>query len=143
MAGGAPQRGSCMCGACKFTATPAGEGANVCHCGMCRKWTAGMFIAVECGDSLKFDDTTHVGIYRASEWGERVFCKLCGSSLVWRMQDRSSSGVSINAFDDPGQFTLTNQWFIDNKPDNYALANKTKSFSEAETIALFTQEGAG
>ena len=130
-----------MCGACSFTATPAGDGANACHCEMCRKWSAGMFMAVECGDSISFDDMTHVGIFRGSDWGERVFCKLCGSSLVWRMQDRSSSGVSIHAFEDPSQFTLRNQWFIDKKPDNYALTNETVSLTEAECIAAFAPPG--
>ncbi len=141
MADAAPLQGSCLCGACTFTAVPAGTAANVCHCGMCRKWSAGMYMAVECGDSVSFDDDTHVGIYRGSEWGERVFCKMCGSSLIWRMQDRSSSGVAIQAFDDPSQFELTNQWFIDKKPDNYALTNDTQDFTEAQTLALFAPDG--
>ncbi len=143
MATAAPLQGSCLCGACTFTATPVGPSANVCHCAMCRKWTGGMYMAVDCGDTIVFDDMTHVGIYRGSEWGERVFCKSCGASLVWRMQDGSGSGVSIHAFDDPSQFELTNQWFIDKKPANYALANKTHEFTEAECIAMFAPEGDG
>ena len=143
MAAPAPLKGSCLCGACTFTATPVGNGANVCHCTMCRKWTAGMYMAVDCGTSVNFHDTTHLGIYRGSEWGERVFCKSCGTSLVWRMQDGSGSGVSMQAFDDPSQFVLQMQWFIDKKPDNYALVNETDTKTEAECFAMFAPVGLG
>ena len=100
-----------------------------------------MYMAVDCGTSVTFDNTDSLGVYRGSEWGERLFCKDCGTSLVWQMQDGSGAGVSIHAFDDPSQFTLTNQWFIDKKPDTYALANDTRSLTEAETMALFAPEG--
>ena len=143
MADAAPLQGSCLCGACTFTATPVSAHANVCHCGMCRKWTGGMYMAVDCGDSVQFNESDSLGSYKGSEWGERLFCKECGASLVWRTQDKQSHGVSIQAFDDPSQFELTNQWFSDKKPDNYALTNKTRDLTEAETIALFTSEGEG
>ena len=100
-------------------------------------------MSLDCGDSIVFDDMTHVGIYRGSEWGERVFCKSCGSSLVWRMQDGSGSGVSMQAFDDPSQFVLKMQWFIDKKPDSYALVNDTDTKTEAECFAMFAPEGQG
>jgi len=143
MADAAPLKGSCLCGACTFTATPAGNGANVCHCEMCRKWSAGMYMSVDCGDTVIFEDTTHLGIYRGSAWGERVFCKSCGASLVWRMQDGTGSGVSMQAFDDPSQFVLKMQWFIDKKPDNYALVNETETKTQAECFAMFAPEGQG
>jgi len=142
MAGAAPLKGSCMCGACTFTAVPAaGGGANVCHCKMCQKWAAGMYMAVDCGNSVVFDDLAHVGSYKGSAWGERLFCKTCGSSLVWQMQGGAGQGVAMHAFDDPAQFVLKNQWFIDKKPDNYALTNQTRNLTEAETIAAFAPGG--
>ena len=141
MGGGSPLKGSCLCGACTFTATPVGDRANVCHCAMCRQWTGGMFMAVDCGNSVVFDNTSHLGSYRASEWGERLFCKSCGASLVWQMQDGTGQGVSMHAFEDPAQFELNMQWFIDKKPGNYALANDTKVMTEAECIAMFAPEG--
>lgn len=141
MAQAASLQGSCLCEAVTFTATPTGDRANVCHCAQCRKWTGGMYMAVDCGNSIAFDDRTHLGSHKASEWGERLFCKLCGSSLVWQMQDGSGQGVSMHSFDDPGQFTLKNQWFIDKKPDNYALTNDTEKFTEAQCIAMFATDG--
>jgi hypothetical protein len=49
----------------------------------------------------------------------------------------------MQAFDDPSQFELTHQWFIDKKPCNYALTNKTRNLTGAETIALFAPEAQG
>lgn len=141
MADAASLKGSCLCGACTFMATPTGATANVCHCEMCRKWTGGMYMAVDCGNTVEFTKSDSLGSYKGSEWGERLFCKDCGASLVWRTQDLQSQGVSMQAFDDPSQFVLTNQWFIDKKPNNYALTNKTRDLTEAETIALFTPAG--
>jgi hypothetical protein len=108
---------------------------------MCRKWTGGMYMAVDCGNSVEFSSTHSLGSYKGSEWGERIFCQDCGASLVWQTQDGQGQGVSIHAFDDPSQFVLKNQWFIDKKPDNYALINKSRDLTGAQTIALFAPAG--
>ncbi len=135
-------KGSCMCGACTFAAIPnaAGYGAGACHCGMCRKWSGGMFMSVDCGSSVVFDEGAPVGSYKGSEWGERLFCKTCGSSLLWQTQDGQNQHVSIQAFEDPGQFEIGMQVFIDKKPANYALAAETKTMTEAEVFAMFAPD---
>ncbi len=136
----APLKGSCLCGACTFTATPSADGAGVCHCGQCRKWSGGMFLNVYCGDSIVFDDGAPLGSYKGSEWGERIFCRICGSSLVWQTQDGSHQSASIQAFDDPSQFTLTTQIFTDQKPNCYTLANETENMTEAEVFAKYAPD---
>ncbi len=135
--------GKCMCGAVTFTAapTPAGLGAGACHCGMCRKWSGGMYLSVDCGSSVVFEDGAPVGSYKGSEWGERLFCKECGSSLLWQTQDGQNQHVSIQAFEDPSQFEIGIQVFIDKKPENYALANDTKTMTEAEVFAHYMPDG--
>ncbi len=129
--------GSCLCGKCNFEAEADTATGGACHCGMCRKWSGGILTTVECGSSVKFADGAPTGTYRASEWGERIFCRGCGSSLVWQTQDGNYQHVSMQAFDDPEQFDLTMQVFIDQKPGNYALANETKTMTEAEVFAMF------
>ena len=143
MADAAPLQGSCLCGACTFTATPTvgGLGAGACHCGMCRKWSGGMYMSVDCGSSVAFVDESALGSYKASDWGERLFCTKCGSSLLWQTQDSQNQHVSIQAFDDPGQFDIGMQVFIDKKPANYALANDTKTMTEAEVFAHYMPDG--
>ncbi|MFV0358714.1 GFA family protein [Tropicimonas sp.] len=131
-----PQRASCLCGACSFSAVPVGE-AGVCHCGMCRKWSGGMFIAVQTEGGLAFEPGAPVGRYVSSDWGERVFCRECGSTLAWQSRDGSHCSVSIQVFDDPAQFPVTTEIFIDRKPGNYALANETTKMTEAQVFEMY------
>ncbi|MEJ6392271.1 GFA family protein [Gymnodinialimonas sp. 2305UL16-5] len=133
-----PQTGTCLCGACTFTAVPM-DNAGACHCGMCRKWSGGMYLSVSCED-VKIAEGAPIGIYRGSPWGERVFCRECGASLMWRSQDGAHNNVSIQAFEDPSQFELEMQLFIDKKPANYALTNQTKTMTEADVFALYAPQ---
>jgi len=104
---------------------------------MCRKWSGGTFLAVSV-DGLEFDDQTHVKVFKSSDWGERVFCGQCGSTLAWRLQKGGHAAVSVQAFDNPEEFEFAEQIFIDKKPANYGFANKTHDMTEAEVIAAFT-----
>ena len=127
--------GQCLCGAVKFTAVPKTDEMGVCHCGMCRRWAGGVFMAVSCGDQVEIEDDASLGVYVSSEWGERCFCKVCGSTLFWRMRDGSNVAVAAQAFDEPGAFKFAEEIFIDEKPSNYAFANDTKKLTAAELFA--------
>ncbi len=129
------QIGTCLCGACKFTATLPSTDAGVCHCRMCQKWSGGMFISTVCAGTAVFETGAPVAAYRGSDWGERLFCGKCGSTLMWQLQDKSIQHVSIHCFENPEQFALVLQVFHDKKPANYALKNETKNMSEAEVFA--------
>ncbi len=129
--------GQCLCGAVKFTATPVGDTMGICHCGMCRRWTGGTFMATDCGNSVVFNDEAKLGRYRGSSWGERLFCTACGSTLLWQTQDGANQHVSVHAFDVPEKFRFESQIFIDRKPDSYEFVNETKNMTEAEVVAMF------
>jgi hypothetical protein len=88
-----------------LTAAPE-LGAHACHCGNCRKWSGGKFLAVRCGTSVVFNQDAPLARYGSSDWAERVFCARCGSSLVWQMKDGSGQIVSIQAFESPGDFGI-------------------------------------
>jgi hypothetical protein len=130
--------GGCLCGAVRFTAVPGKQHEfGVCHCSMCRKWAAGPFFAVECGDTVKIEDPSKLGTYKSSEWAERSFCKQCGSVLFYRLVAMNYYVVSAEAFDNTAGFVLTSQVFIDEKPAYYDFANKTVTMTGAEVFALF------
>lgn len=129
-------KGSCLCGAVRFSATPDRMEMGVCHCSMCRKWSGGTFMAVSC-DAVEIEDETHVKAFQSSGWGERLFCNQCGSTLIWRTQDKSHSAVSAQAFDDPAAFDFTGEIFVDCKPKNFAFSNSTKKMTEAQVLAKF------
>lgn len=127
--------GHCLCGAVRFTATPQRMDMGVCHCSMCRRWSGGTFMAVDCGSSVKVEDDSRLGIYTSSDWGERVFCKSCGTTLFWRMRDGSDTVVAAQAFEDPGAFSFASQIYIDEKPENYDFANETRKMTGPEFLA--------
>lgn len=130
--------GGCLCGAVRFTASPASQTMGVCHCAMCRRWSGGTFMAVDCGQSVEIEDDDQLGIYVSSDWGERVFCKTCGSTLFWRMRDGSDTVVSAQAFDDPSVFQFTSEIFVDEQPENYAFANETRRLTGPEFVAIIS-----
>jgi hypothetical protein len=135
--------GGCLCGAVRFTAAPKDRDIGACHCGMCRRWSAGVFLGRDCGDTLKVDDATHLGAYRSSEWAERCFCRKCGTPLFYRLIAQNMHYVSAEAFDDRKGYALASQIFIDEKPAYYDFANKTHDMTGAEVFAAFAPPDPG
>ncbi len=129
--------GGCLCGAVRFTAAPAKHNYGICHCSMCRRWAAGPFLAIDCDGTVKFEKDADLGLYQSSEWGERGFCKKCGTSLFWKMRGKDHYVVSVEAFDDTSDFRLVSEIFVDEKPAHYAFANDTKKMTGAEVMAAF------
>jgi hypothetical protein len=132
--------GRCLCGAVRFTARPKSDEMAICHCRMCRRWSGGAFMAVDCSQGFEIEEDRSVGVYQSSDWGERGFCKTCGSTLFWRMRDGSSVHVSAQAFDHPEDFELTLEIFIDEKPANFSFANATKKMTGADVMTMVAGE---
>lgn len=131
--------GKCMCGAVRFTAKDLGE-ASACHCGMCRRWAGGPWIGVSAGP-IEWQDDEALEVVESSAWAERGFCRKCGSGLFYRItaegKHQGVTSVSLGALDDPKGIALTKEWFIDRKPDVYALAGDRERVTEAEIMAAF------
>ncbi|CAH1673638.1 MULTISPECIES: GFA family protein [unclassified Chelatococcus] len=136
--------GGCLCGAVRFSAVPAKQEMDVCHCGMCQRWSGGVFMAVPCAE-ITFADESALGVYPSSEWGERLFCKTCGSSLVWRMRGEPGghAAVSLQSFDDKSPFVFAEEIFIDEKPDLYSFEGDRSRKTGAEIMAEFAAQQAG
>lgn len=141
MASAQQQSGGCLCGAVRFSATPADHEVSACHCSMCRRWSAGPFLVRDCGTTLTIEDTSSLGAYRSSEWAERAFCKTCGTPLYYRLIDKDRYFVSAEAFDDLKGNVFTTQIFIDEKPAYYDFANATHNMTGAEVFAQFAPSG--
>lgn len=92
---------------------------------------------------LVFEDDAELGVYESSDYGERCFCKKCGTSLMWRMKDGSHYSMSAHAFYDPSIFKFTKEIFVDDQPTNYAFANATKRLTGAQVIAMFEGQAEG
>lgn len=133
------QSGKCLCGKVSFSAVPGGNKMDACHCNKCRKWSGGVLFAVPCED-LQIENEAELGAFRSSDWGERLFCKTCGSNLFWRMLDHSIQVVMAQAFDDHSQFEFACEAFIDEKPANYTFANNTNKMTGEEFMAMYSSE---
>lgn len=130
--------GGCLCGAVRYTAVPEKLEMDVCHCGMCRRWSGGVNMSVPCND-LAIEDVRALGRYVSSEWAERLFCKDCGTSLFWRFQGDESGhvAVSFQSFDDLPPVSFAAEIFIDEKPALYEFAGERPRKTGAEVIAAF------
>lgn len=131
------EQGQCLCGAVRFEARIGAREIGACHCSMCRRWSGGVFLAVEC-EGVEFSAADSLGLYTSSEWGERLFCKDCGSTLMWRSKDGAHHAVSVQAFANPSDFRFVSQIFIDEKPDCYSFTQATKNMTGDEFIAMVT-----
>jgi hypothetical protein len=128
--------GGCLCGAVRFSVESVETHHHVCHCGMCRRWTGGSMLGIA-AEGVTFEDETQLGRYRSSAWAERGFCKICGSSLFYRLKPTDGYTMTIGSFDDPTPFKLVREIFIDQKPGGYAFAGGLPAQTEAEVFAAY------
>jgi hypothetical protein len=130
--------GSCLCGEVHIRAGSISKAVGVCHCGMCRKWTGGPMMAVECGTDVEFENLESITTFSSSAWGERGFCGKCGSSLFYRIKETGEYFLPAGIFEDQGDFCLNQQIFIDKKPGFYEFANDTEDMTSDEFFAKYT-----
>ena len=128
--------GECVCGAVRFTLR-ADADMHACHCGLCRRWAGGAFMALSCGEPV-FAEAAALRAYGSSDWAERLLCGACGTSLFWRLRDGSHWAVSAHALDDQEDVRFRAQLFTDEKPDFYAFANNTTMMTGADVFAAFS-----
>jgi hypothetical protein len=113
------------------------KAVGACHCGMCRRWSAGPFLGIGCsGRSIAINGDESLSAFPSSQWGERCFCKTCGSTLFWRTKDRTHWEISAGALDDTEGLEFRRQIYVDEKPAFYAFANDTEKLTGAEFVAL-------
>jgi hypothetical protein len=127
--------GKCLCGAVKFVAEIPDTKFGACHCGMCRKWSGGAAFFGVPAASVTFEGEQHIARYDSSAWGQRCFCKQCGTSLCFYVKPAQRYLMSIGAFDEAQAFTLGREIFIDRKPDGYAFVGNHPRMTEAEFLA--------
>lgn len=131
------RRGQCLCGAVRIVARRTGNGVDVCHCGMCRRWCGGPLMEIDCGTDVQIEGEENVTVFDSSPWAERGFCKTCGTNLFYRLKDTGQHLILAGLFDDVDDLVLNSQVFIDEKPAFYRFANETKTLTGAEIYAMY------
>ena len=133
-------KGSCLCKAVSLSTTSTNNKVGACHCGMCRKWGGSSLLVVDCGSDVSFTGEENITVYESSEWGERGFCKLCGSHLFYRFKQNNQYHIPAGIFDNREGLVFDHQIFIDEKPEYYSFANETKKITGEEVIAMFASQ---
>ncbi len=126
--------GTCLCGAISFSAEVKPE-IGACHCTQCQRWSGGGPLIVAYVDGLEMVGEDKAGAYHASKWGERIFCKTCGSVISWRMQGKPTSAVSVGLLDDQSGLTLAEEIFVDYRPDWMPPFPGASQSTEAQEMA--------
>ena len=132
--------GHCLCGAVAFTAKAETLNVGACHCGMCRRWISGPYLALAVNGGISVESGENIGACTASEWSGGAFCKVCSSTLYRRMADSHHYALSAGALEDQSQLKFADEIFIEDQPAYYAFTNETKRQTGEEVIADFMAE---
>lgn len=117
-------KGSCLCGAVRFTVDGELPGPDACHCVQCRKHSGHYFASTDVPkSSLTVEGEDQLAWYRSSDRVRRGFCKACGSSLFWDPVQSEKIAVAMGAFDNPTGTRLHMHIFVAEKGDYYDIAD--------------------
>lgn len=130
-------KGRCLCGKVGVTANHMSHALGVCHCSMCRRWSGGPVMAVDCGSEVCFEGEENIKLFASSAWAERGFCRNCGSHLFYRLKHNNQYMMSAGLFGDEAALVFERQLFIDEKPAYYCFANDTLNLTGPEIFARF------
>ena len=129
--------GHCLCGAVRYRAKAASHDVNVCHCGMCRRWTGGPLMYFDVVGAPAIEGREFVTVYRSSPSGERGFCKTCGSILFWKVAGEERYTFTAGSLDDASALVLAKEIFIEDKPAFYDFANATEKVRGTEAMTAY------
>lgn len=97
--------GSCLCRAVQYEIQGELADSGNCHCSMCRKQHGSAFATYATVDPDRFrwnSGEDDIARYESSPGEDRVFCRICGSTLAGMEQGRVTS-ITLGTVDgDPG-----------------------------------------
>ena len=128
----AQHRGSCLCGAVRFTASGPLRGVVYCHCSQCRKQTGLYYAATNVADDdLAVEGSEKITWYSASPYARRGFCSVCGSALFWKHNQADDISVMAGAFEQPSGLKPEAHIFVADKGDYYDIADGLPRFERS------------
>ena len=92
-------------------------GVGACHCGMCRRWSGGVFM-VFTAEAGAVTAEGPVRRHASSGFAERAFCATCGSHLWFRETGDAGEPFELIAglFPDAAGFPLISEIYADRAP---------------------------
>ncbi|MEZ5800312.1 MAG: GFA family protein [Nitratireductor sp.] len=93
-------KGSCLCGAVRYSTRGDLRPVTYCHCSQCRKQTGLYYATTAVADGdLSVEGAEHVTWYHASSHAKRGFCGTCGSALFWKMDSAPHTAILAGSLD--------------------------------------------
>lgn len=133
---GTERAGGCMCGAVRYKANFSNSFAT-CYCKMCQRWSSGSYMGAMAKNFqlTKGEDT--LVVFKSSDWAVRAFCGTCGSNLYYHSESFGSQSVAMGTLDDSTGLNVSMQYFIDQKPEGFSLAESTKEMTSEDIAKAF------
>ena len=129
------QTGQCLCGAVRVRVAIESEKLGACHCTQCQRWTGGGPLYAVPVTSIEIEGEDASRSYKASAWGERVFCATCGTTLWWKMQGKPVRHIAPGLLDDQSALKLTEEIFVDMRANWMPPIPGATQSTEAEEMA--------
>ncbi len=139
--------GKCLCGTVSYKIHRPKSRLGACHCTMCRRWSGGVFIGLQVApDDIEFKGADNLQTFTSSDWAERAFCKTCGANMYYRVtapgSHQGTYHMGSGTLDAHGDLMLTEELFVDLKPDGYSFAEDTHALNTQQVEAMFADAGA-
>lgn len=117
-------KGSCLCGAVRFTVSAPLAAGDACHCSQCRKQTGHYWAStnVDLADVV-IDGEDRLRWFQSSPKVERGFCGTCGSAMFWKPNTKPVIAIALGTFDGPTGIKLSHHIFVADKGDYYEIAD--------------------
>ena len=126
-------RGSCLCGGIKFEARTVPL-LTTCHCSKCRKSRGGAFsvtASVPLRDFRFLQGNDLIAAYQPTGGGySPVFCRVCGSSAPWVVEDRQLVFIPAGLLDDDPGVRPALHMFVGSKAPWWDITDHLPQFRE-------------
>lgn len=130
------RRGSCLCGAVRYTVDGPLRAVVACHCQQCRKQSGHFFAATDAADAdLTIEEDGALRWYAASQDAMRGFCGTCGSSLFWKANGSDKTSILAGSMDGETGLMLDRHIFASDKGDYYELNDGLPVFEQDDSAA--------
>lgn len=125
------RKGSCLCGAVRYTVTSPLGAVTACHCGQCRK-SSGHFAAAVPAPWAAVTVTGAPRWYQSSANARRGFCAQCGSYLFWEEHD-GLVYLQAGCLDDADGLHMDGHIFYADKGAYYSVATPLTCWTQGRS----------
>ena len=117
-------KGRCDCGDVQFEIEAVRQDVTICHCSQCRRTSGHLWASTYAPyDKVKFITDESLEWYKSSDYAKRGFCKACGSSLFYRLNEEEGIAIAAGCLDMPTGLKIGKHIFVKDKGDYYDITD--------------------